>query len=282
MSEWLTDAGGAGFAHTYKVMEELYRGRSDFQEIRVIVNQDFGRMLVLDNAVQTTERDEFIYHEMLAHVALLTHPSPRAVLIIGGGDGGLLEETLKHTIERAVMVEIDQEVVNVTRRFLPVIPGRAFDDTRTGLVIGDGIQFLKETHDTFDVVLVDSTDPKGPAVGLFSAPFYRDAARVTGRNGVIAVQSGSPLYQQDLIRSVRANLREAYRHVDTFFATIPTYPGGLWSFTIGSQWVDPRDLNDQSNAVKTREFGLQFYTPEIHRGAFELPPFLARELHIED
>ncbi len=178
---WLTDVGGPGFAQTYRIEEELYRGRSDFQEIRVIRNQDFGVMLVLDDAVQTSVRDEFIYHEMLAHVPLLAHPAPRRALIIGGGDGGVLEEALKHPLEGAVMVEIDRQVVEITRRFLPEIPGRAFDDPRAHLIIADGIRYLRETADTFDVILVDSTDPKGPAIGLFEQPFYGDARRRRGR-----------------------------------------------------------------------------------------------------
>lgn len=280
MSEWLTDVGGPGFAHTYRIEGELYRARSAFQEIRVIVNQDFGRMLVLDDAVQTTERDEFIYHEMLAHVPLLTHPAPRRALIIGGGDGGALEEALKHPLGAAVMVEIDGEVINAARQFLPQIPGGAFEDPRTRLLIEDGIRYLRQTSETFDVILVDSTDPKGPAVGLFSQAFYADADRVLGPDGLIAVQSGSPLYQQDLIRMVRANLQAVFPHVATYLAPVPTYPGVLWSFTIASKSADPSEVSEEAAARRTAAFGLQYYTPQIHRAAFHLPPFLARDLGI--
>ncbi len=279
MSEWLTDAGGPGFAHTYRIDEELYRGRSLYQEIRVIANADFGRMLILDEAVQTTERDEFIYHEMLAHVPLLAHRSPRRALIIGGGDGGLLEEALKHPLEAAVMVEIDREVIDVTRRFLPQIPGGAFEDPRTQLHIADGIRFIEETTERFDVILVDSTDPKGPAVGMFAQPFYENARRRLRPGGLITVQSGSPLYQQDLIRMVRANLAAVFPHVVTYLAAVPTYPGVLWSFTIGAA-VDPAAVSPEVVARRTVEFGLQYLTPNIHRAAFALPPFIARDLGI--
>lgn len=279
MSEWLTDVGGPGFAHTYRIDEELYRSRSDYQEIRVIANADFGRMLVLDEAVQTTERDEFIYHEMLAHVPLLAHPAPRRVLIIGGGDGGLLEEALKHPLEAAVMVEIDRDVIDVTRRFLPQIPGPAFEDPRTRLHITDGIRYMDESVETFDVILVDSTDPKGPAVGLFAQPFYAAAQRRLRADGLIAVQSGSPLYQQDLIRMVRANLGAVFPHVVTYLATVPTYPGVLWTFTVGAS-ADPAAVTEDMVARRTRGFGLQYLTPVIHRAAFALPPFLARDLGI--
>lgn len=279
MSEWLTDVGGPGFAHTYRIDEELYRGRSLYQEIRVIANTDFGRMLILDEAVQTTERDEFVYHEMLAHVPLLAHPAPRRVLIIGGGDGGLLEEALKHPLEAAVMVEIDRDVVDVTRRLLPQIPGRAFEDPRTQLHVADGIRFVAETTERFDVILVDSTDPKGPAVGLFALPFYEAARARLGRQGVIAVQSGSPLYQQDLIRMVRANLGAVFPHVATYLATVPTYPGVLWTFTIGAP-ADPSAVPPEVVQRRTAGFGLQYLTPVIHRAAFGLPPFIARDIGI--
>lgn len=282
MSEWLTDVGGPGFAHTYRVDAELFRARSDFQEIRVIHNQDFGRMLILDDAVQTTESDEFIYHEMLAHVPLLAHPAPRRVLIIGGGDGGLLEETLKHPLEAAVMVEIDREVVAVTRRFLPGIPGAAFEDPRTRLVIGDGIRYMHETDETFDVILVDSTDPKGPAVGLFGEAFYADARRRLTPGGLIAVQSGSPLYQQDLLALVRRNMRAVFPRVATYLATVPTYPGAIWSFTIGATGADPAQVSTEGVARRTAGFGLLYLTPAGFGAAFALPPFITRALGSAD
>jgi spermidine synthase len=281
MTEWLTDVGGPGFAHIYRVEEELYSGRSDFQLVRVIRNSDFGRMLVLDDAVQTTERDEFIYHEMLAHVPLLAHPAPQRVLIIGGGDGGLLEEVLKHPLRAAVMVEIDRDVVEVTRRFLPAIPGRAFDDPRTRLRIGDGIRYVQEAEETFDVILVDSTDPKGPAIGLFAEEFYAAARRRLAPGGLIAVQSGSPLYQQDLIRMVRTHLSRVFPHTATFLATVPTYPGGLWSFTIGATAGPPARVPETDLVRRTAGFGLQYLTPATFGAAFIVPPFLARELSIE-
>ncbi len=277
---WLTDVGGPGFAQTYRIEEELYRGRSDFQEIRVIRNQDFGVMLVLDDAVQTSVRDEFIYHEMLAHVPLLAHPAPRRVLIIGGGDGGVLEEALKHPLEGAVMVEIDRQVVEITRRFLPEIPGRAFDDPRAHLIIADGIRYLRETADTFDVILVDSTDPKGPAIGLFEQPFYGDARRRLRPGGLIAVQSGSPLYQQDLIRMVRTNLGALFPRIATYLGSVPTYPGVLWSFTLGLTAEGPLTFEEEEAARRTAGFALQYLTPPMLRAAFSLPPFLARELGI--
>ncbi len=272
--EWITDQGGPGFAHIYRVGALLYDGRSAYQRIRVIDNADFGRMLILDDAVQTTERDDFIYHELLAHVPLCTHPAPRRVLIVGGGDGGLLREVLRHPIDHATMVELDRDVVEVTHRLMPSVPGDAFDDRRTRLLIEDGIKFAKETSERFDVGLVDSTDPKGPSLGLFSREFYGDMARKLGPSGVLAVQSGSPLYQQDVIAMVCRNMTPHFRWVRTYLGTVPTYPGVLWTFTIGTQGRDPAALDPNEVADRLHGIATQYYTPAAHRGIFDLPPFL--------
>jgi len=272
---WITDPGGEGFAHTYRVDELLYDGRSSLQRIRVIQNRDFGRMLILDDAVQTTERDEFIYHELLSHVPLCTHPAPRRVLIIGGGDGGLLREALRHPLGHATMVEIDRDVIDVTRRFIPTIPGSAFEDPRTRLLVADGIAFARDSAENFDVALVDSTDPKGPSLGLFSEPFYADLARLLGANGVLAVQSGSPLYQQDVMAMVARGMTPHFRWVRPYMGTVPTYPGVLWSFTIGSQGRDPAALDQSELLIRMGGIDTRYYTPAAHRYLFAFPPFLA-------
>ncbi|MDR7537867.1 MAG: polyamine aminopropyltransferase [Armatimonadota bacterium] len=277
-SEWITDPGGPGFAQTYRVQRLLHDERSAYQRIRVIENADFGRMLILDEAIQTTERDDFIYHELLAHVPLCTHRSPRRVLIIGGGDGGLLREVLRQPIGHATMVELDRQVVEATRRFIPSIPGDAYDDPRARLLIQDGIAFARETSEQFDVALVDSTDPVGPSLGLFSSEFYGHMARIVGASGVLAVQSGSPLYQQDVIRMVRRNMRAHFRLVRLYMGTIPTYPGGLWTFTIASQDRDPLSLTAAEIADRLGDIPTRYYTPALHARLFDLPPFLQAEL----
>jgi len=271
--QWITDPGGAGFAHTYLVDEMLYEGRSAFQQIRVIRNRDFGRMLILDEAVQTTERDDFIYHELLCHVPLCAHQSPSRVLIIGGGDGGLLREALRHPVAHATMVEIDRDVVDVTKRFIPSIPGAAFEDPRARLLIDDGIKFVRETGERFDVALVDSTDPVGPAIGLFSSEFYGGMARILGPHGVLAVQSGSPIYQQDLAAMVTRNMTPHFRWVRRYVGTVPTYPGVLWSFTIGSQGRDPAAIDEADLARRLAAIPTKYYTPASHRFLFAFPPF---------
>ncbi|MBI2123330.1 MAG: spermidine synthase [Armatimonadetes bacterium] len=169
MKEWISDIVGLGYAQSIQIDSILYDGRSAFQHIQIATNPAFGRMLILDDAVQTTEADEFAYHEMLVHPALVTHPHPLRVLIIGGGDGGTLEEVLKHPVEHVTIVEIDREVVEISRKFLSSICDRAFDDRRVRLLIEDGIEFVRRTQERFDVILVDSTDPKGPEVATYWA-----------------------------------------------------------------------------------------------------------------
>jgi len=271
---WITDQGCLDFTSTFQVTRRLHEERTPYQYLEIYENPRFGRMLVLDGAVQTTEGDEFVYHEMLAHPALLTHPAPRRALIIGGGDGGALEEALKHPLDRATLVEIDEAVVRTSRAYLDAISGGAFDDRRTSLIIGDGIAYVAESRDPVDVVLVDSTDPQGPAVGLFSPSFYADIARRLTPDGVLVVQSGSAVYQQDLIAAVQRHLREVFPIVRTYAATVLAYPGVVWSFTMGSRGRDPLDVPADEIARRTEGFGLRYYTPRGHHAAFDLPPYL--------
>lgn len=278
---WITDQGAVDITSMFRVTRRIHEERTPYQHLEIYESPLFGRMLVLDGAVQTTEGDEFVYHEMLAHPALCTHPAPRRVLIIGGGDGGLLEEVLKHPVERVAMVEIDEAVVRTGRRYLPAICGQAFEDPRTQLVIGDGIAYVRETRDRFDAVLIDSTDPEGPAVGLFAEEFYAEVARRLTPDGLIAVQSGSAVYQRELIRMVRRNLRSSFPIVRTFVATVMAYPGVLWSFTMGSLTRDPLQVGDIEIAGRIADFRLKYYTPSGHRGAFDLPPYLRGEVESE-
>lgn len=274
---WIADQGGGDITAAFRVTERIHEERTPYQRLEIYQSPLFGRMLVLDGAVQTTEGDEFMYHEMLAHPALVTHPSPRHVLIIGGGDGGLLEEVLKHPVERATMVEIDEAVMRASRRYLPKIAGGAFEDPRATVVVGDGIAYVRETGDRFDVVLVDSTDPEGPAIGLFAEDFYADVARRLRPAGILAVQSGSAVYQRQLIRTVRRNLRASFPIVRTWLSTVVTYPAAVWSFTMGSLSRDPLLVSTGEITERVAGVSLQCYTPARHPAAFDLPPYFARE-----
>lgn len=269
--EWIVDLVGPSVAQGLQVTDVLFDGRSAYQHIQVAFSPIFGRILVLDDAVQTSERDEHTYHEMLVHPSLVTHPLPRRVLIIGGGDGGTLEEVLKHQVESATMVEIDRDVIEVSRQFLPSIAGAAFDDARTRLVVDDGIKFVQTTQERFDVILVDSTDPKGPGVALFSPEFFAACARVLTDDGLLVAQSGSLLYQRDLTDAVRQHLRAIFPIAGTYWAPVPAYPGVLWSFSYGSKRHDPGLLQHDVIAARLTTVATRSYSPAAHAAAFHLP-----------
>jgi spermidine synthase len=267
----VVDLVGGGMGQALQVDDILYDQRSAFQHIQIAVSPLFGRMLILDDAVQTTERDEHVYHEMLAHLPLLTHPAPRRVLIIGGGDGGTLEEVLKHPVEQATMVEIDPAVVEVSRTYLPAIANAAFQDPRARLLFADGIAFVHETAERFDVILVDSTDPKGPGVALFSPEFFGQCSRVLRSGGILATQSGSLLYQRDLLDRVGRDLATLFPLVAPYWAAVPAYPGTLWTFTLASREADPRRVDREMVARRTGELGLRYYDADAHHAALVLP-----------
>ena len=269
--EWIVDIVGPGFAQATQVDDILVDGRSAFQHIQVVTSRMFGRMLVLDDAVQTTEQDEYVYHEMLVHLPLVTHPSPRRVLIVGGGDGGTLEEVLKHRVDQVTMVEIDRDVVDICRRFLPAIGRDAFDDPRGRLLIDDGIAFVQTTRERFDVILVDSTDPKGPGLALFSPEFYAACARVLSEDGLLVAQSGSLLYQRDLTGVVGRHLRTAFPIVGSYWAPVPAYPGVLWSFSYGSKRHDPGRVDRESISRKLGAVQTRLYSPDAHDAALRMP-----------
>lgn len=272
-----------GWRQSVQVREVLFDGQSDFQHLEVLDTVPFGRMLVLDDACQTSEAEEYIYHEMLVHVPMMAHPDPKRVLVIGGGDGGALRRVLEHPVERATMVEIDGEVVRVSREFLPSIAGDAFTNPRGDVIIGDGVKYLRETDEHFDVILVDSTDPVGPAVDLFGEAFYQDARRALGDNGIIVTQSGSPLVMLDELTDAVQLMRQVFPIVRTYLCSIPIYPGVLWSFTAASTTIDPSEVDPTAIAARLMANGhaTGWYTPAIHTAAFALPNFLGAALGMQ-
>jgi len=275
--DWFFELDQSGFLQGVRVRRRLAAEKSSFQEMEVLECDPFGKALVLDGAFQTSELDEFMYHEMLVHPALMTHPNPGRVLIIGGGDGGTLRRVLMHRQTRPTQVEIDRAVVDASRKHLPEISAGAYDNPRTELIIGDGVQYMRDNPGQFDVIIVDSTDPIGPAVELFRAPFYRDVARSLSEDGLLVAQSNSPLLMQDELRSQVANLREAFPIVRTYLGVVTGYPGSLWSYSIGSKRYDPVDVdpNQISQRLATNEMQTRYYTAAVHQAAFVLPPFVA-------
>lgn len=278
---WLAEPAIAGFQQRAEIRELLYQSASPFQRIEVYDSVPFGRVLVLEGAVQTTIGDEFVYHEMLVHPALLAHPAARRVLIIGGGDGGSLRRVLQHAVKRVVLVELDRAVVAACAQYLPEIAAGAFDDCRAELVIGDGTRFVAETSERFDVVLVDSTDPVGPAQALFSVDFYHNVERILNTRGLLVTQSGSPTLMQAELRQAVANLRAVFPMVHCYLANVPSYPGSLWSFVAAGKHTAAAALlapnaADRPRATITRRFrkaalATRYYTPALHFACFALP-----------
>ena len=264
-----------GFDHVLRG-ERLYEGRSDFQKIDVYDHQYFGRVLTLDDTIQTTERDEFCYHEMLVHPALCSLDPLERVLIVGGGDGGTLRHVLMHDPVEAVMCEIDGEVVRVSRELMPELSAGAFDDPRSRLVIGDGAAYVATFEDHFDAILVDSTDPVGAAVVLFSPEFYRACRRALRPGGVLVSQTGSPMYQGAELQVALGNMASAFPTVQTYLGFVPTYPGVLWSYTSATDGAALSDVPPDDIRARLMVRGIQtrFYTPEVHVSSFALPPFV--------
>ena len=268
-----------------RINETLYQARSDYQELIVVDTEPFGRLLALDGFVQLTERDEFIYHEMIAHVPMIQHPNPRRVLVIGGGDGGTVREVLRHPeVERVVLAEIDGQVIDVCRRFFPST-SRSLDDPRVEVCVCDGIEYVRNAEaGSFDVVLVDSSEPVGPGIQLFESPFYASVHRALSERGIMVAQTESPFYNADLIVQARRGIAASFAETKTYLAAVPTYPSGLWSFTMGiKQIVTETDEERAKHQQRMKALAgqVRYWTPEIQEAAFQLPRFL-REGHSPD
>lgn len=277
---WQTEYINDNYGQTYRLKRKIVSKKSPYQKIELVETFEYGKMLLLDGAVQTTEKDEFIYHEMLTHPALLAHPEPKRVLIIGGGDGGTLRRVLEHPVEEAIMVEMDRTVVELSRTHLTSISEQAFEDERATIVIDDGFNFLKKEKKKFDLILVDSTDPVGEATVLFSEDFYQLAFSSLNEEGIIVTQSGSVFYQLDEVRQAFSNLKKVFPHVYVYLASIPTYPGSLWSFTLGSKLHLPPliPLSVKEDRMIERKIKTRYYNLEVDLAAFALPTFLKEAL----
>ncbi|MBP7332563.1 MAG: polyamine aminopropyltransferase [Firmicutes bacterium] len=259
-----------------RVKKTLHQELTPFQSLAVLDTEQFGRMLTLDNIIQTTVKDEFVYHEMITHVALNTHAAPKKVLVIGGGDGGAVREIIKHqSVEKAVHCEIDGAVIEASRRFLPEI-SCAMDDPRVEIIVDDGIKHVQENKNTYDVIMVDSPDPIGPAVGLFSVSFYKDIFASLKEDGIFVAQTESPFFNRDLIPGLYRDISGIFPVTRLYLAVVPTYPGGLWTFTMGSKKYDPLEVDISG----IPQLDTKYYSPDMHRACFVLPPFV-KELLVQ-
>ena len=268
----------SGFNTEFEVEDIYFDSATDHQRLVVFKNAVFGRMMMLDGVTQTTEADEFIYHEMLAHVPILAHGTAKKVLIIGGGDGGMLREVLRHpSVEKCTIVEIDRSVVELSKTYLPGHSNGAFDDPRASLVFADGAEFVRSPDDTYDVMIVDSTDPIGPGDVLFEDTFYANTRNCLTPDGLLVTQNGVPFMQPDELRNSLTHLRQFYDDVSCYIATVPTYVGGPMAFGWATNTTDHRQTTVEAltKRFNTAAFQTRYYTPDVHKAAFALPPYIS-------
>lgn len=276
MDLWIEERHQDSQANRFRVERVLFRGKSGFQTVAIVQTAAHGRLLLNDGLFMLSERDEFVYHEMIAHVPLLAHPAPRRVLVIGGGDGGTVRECLRHPlVENVRLVEIDAMVVDACREHLPSCAG-CLDDPRVQVTIADGVAFVAATAERYDVVLVDSTDPIGPAAPLFGPEFYSNVRKILTEQGLVVSQCENPWYAPQAQRGLLEILRGLFPVVSLYNYHNLTYPGGLWSFSFASRGPRPDTEPDPARVAALGE--LRWWTPAIHGAAFALPAFQLREL----
>lgn len=266
------------FGQFFAIERILYESKTEHQHLLIFENPRFGRVMALDGIIQTTERDEFFYHEMLVHVPLFAHGSTRRVLIIGGGDGGSLREALRHPgLERATLVEIDAGVIDLCKQYLPAHSQGAFDDPRAEIVIADGMGFVRDAKPgQFDIIICDSTDPVGPGAVLFSEAFYAACKTALAPGGIIVTQNGVAFLQLDEVKNTWQRLGRQFSDCTFYAAAVPTYAGGIMAFGWGSDNSAARSV---SLAVLKQRFAAsamttRYYNPDIHAGAFALPQYV--------
>ncbi|MDC1408178.1 polyamine aminopropyltransferase [Candidatus Puniceispirillum sp.] len=281
MSERFTETLHVDYAQSLGVTKVLYDNNSSLQHIQVFENDRFGRVLTLDGVVQTTQGDEFIYHEMLTHVPILAHGNATRVLIIGGGDGGMAREVLRHkSVEKVTMVEIDEGVIAFSKNYLPSLSNGAFDDPRLDLVIADGADFMATSTDEFDVIIIDSTDPVGPGEVLFTDSFYGHAKRRLAKDGVLVTQNGVPFMQPSELTGTMRAFQQLFADWGCYIASIPTYAGGSMAFGWGSDSSKARnvDIAVLTKRLEAAGLDLGYYTPSVHKAAFSLPRYIEKLL----
>ncbi|NQD92955.1 polyamine aminopropyltransferase [Pseudomonas sp. CrR25] len=271
-----------GYGQRFRMDKLLHEVRTEHQHLVIFENARMGRVMALDGVIQTTEADEFIYHEMLTHVPILAHGLAKRVLIIGGGDGGMLREVCKHdSVEHVTMVEIDGTVVEMCKEFLPNHSKGAFEDPRLNLVIDDGMRFVATCADKFDVIISDSTDPIGPGEVLFSENFYQACRRCLNDGGILVTQNGTPFMQLSEVQTTAGRMHGLFVDWHFYMAAVPTYIGGSMTFAWGSTSSDYRKLPLDTLRQRFAGSGIvtRYYNPDIHQGAFALPQYVLQAIN---
>ena len=274
---WATEIHKDIVSLGFKIEKRLFSGRSKFQEVEVLKSHGLGAILFIDGAVMLSERDEFVYHEMITHVPLFVHPAPESILVIGGGDGGTIREAFKHrSVKKIVMVEIDEMVVQVCREYLPSV-SFALDDPRLEILFEDGVKYVADTDERFDVVIIDSTDPVGPGAPLFEKGFYENVANILVPDGIMITQAGSPFYDHEIQQSMLENQRPFFNRLHIYLYSNLTYPGGLWSFGFASKGICPL-IDFDPGRVHKSGISTRYYNAGLHFSSFMLPAFIKENL----
>lgn len=280
MKQFVTEHQSEHLDLSAEVSQVLYKDKSEFQDIEVADSKEFGRMLVLDGVFQTSIKDEFMYHESIAHIPLFLHPHPANVLIIGGGDGGAAREAVRHPeVEHVTMVEIDGKVIELSKQFFPEISKAMLENNpKLTVKVGDGIGFMAEAENFYDVIIVDCSDPIGPGEGLFTYEFYKNTFKALKEDGLFVQQTESPFMHQPLIKKIWKSVSDIFPISRLYTAFIPLYPSGMHCFTMGSKKYDP--LKWTPNRLQT--FKTRYYNEGIQRSAFALPNFVKELLYGEE
>ncbi len=269
------------YGQSFRIDKVYFESKTEHQHLLIFHNAMFGRVMALDGIVQTTEKDEFIYHEMLTHVPILAHGAVKELLIVGGGDGGMLREVIKHRdIERITQVEIDAKVIEMSKEFLPNHSQGAFDDPRVDIVIDDGMNFVNSSERRFDVIISDSTDPIGPGESLFTGDFYQACHNCLKPGGILVTQNGVAYMQLDEVTTTAKRLDPVFADWHFYGAAVPTYVGGMMTFAWG---CDNTSLRQQQLEVLKERFiasgiSTRYYNPAIHQAAFALPQYITEAI----
>jgi len=279
MELWYTEEQTENVRLSLKVKEHLFTGKSEFQTVDVLDTYEYGKLMTIDGLVMVTEKDEFVYHDMIVHTAMAVNTNIKTALIIGGGDGGTARELMRYeNIEHVDMVEIDKLVCDAAREFFPTISSE-LDNPKLSLYYEDGVAFMKNKENIYDLIIIDSTDPVGPGEGLFTTEFYSNCFKALTKDGILINQNESPVYDQFAKEAVRANqkLKKIFPIVKVYQAQIPTYPSGYWLFGFASKTLDPvKDLKADiwnSYGLKTK-----YYNTDLHLGAFALPNYVKEKI----
>ncbi len=278
MELWYSEQEADLIRTSFNVEKVLFTGKSEFQTLDVVETKPYGTMLLLDGLVMITDADEFVYHEMISHIPVCLHSNPKKVVVIGGGDGGTVRELLKYpNIEEIVLCEIDGLVIEKSKEFFPEV-ARGLSDKRVQVHVADGVEFMKTLKSCVDIVLVDSTDPIGPGEGLFSRAFYKSVADSLKPDGLMTAQSECPWFKQEVFSRIMSNIRGGFAHHKTYVASIPTYPRGFWSWTVGSQ-NEIKPQNFDRTKFRAVSGGLHYLTEELMTAAFAIPKFLKEKVY---